>query len=103
MREVDVQIRRAQGLADYQAVLGLQKKVWGFTQAEDLAAIPLLMIANQYGGAVHVAQDSTGRYIGFSLAYLGRTRENQLIWWSHMTAVLEEYRNKDMGLRLKMR
>ena len=102
MTEVDIQIRRAQGLADYQAVMELQKEVWGFTQMEDLAAIPLLMIANQFGGAVDVAQESSGRFIGFSLAYLGRTSEDKLIWWSHMTAVIKEYRNKDMGLRLKM-
>ncbi len=103
MTEVDVQIRRAQGLDDYQAVIKLQKEVWGFTELEDFAAVPLLMIANQFGGAVNVAQESSGRFIGFSLAYLGRTSEHKLIWWSHMTAVIEEYRNKDIGLRLKSR
>jgi predicted GNAT superfamily acetyltransferase len=102
MKEVDVQIRRAQGLEDYQAVVELEKEVWGYTEMEDLAAVPMLMIANRFGGAVLVAQESSGRFIGFSMANLGWTREKKLFWWSHMTAVVEEYRSKDIGYRLKM-
>jgi predicted GNAT superfamily acetyltransferase len=103
MKDVDVQIRRARGLEDYQAVVQLQKEVWRFTEVEDIAAIPILMIANRFGGAVLVAQDGSGRYIGFAMANLGRTKEKKLFWWSHMTAVVEEYRGRDVGLRLKMR
>jgi predicted GNAT superfamily acetyltransferase len=103
MRDVDVQIRRARGLEDYQAVVQLQKDVWHFTEVEDIAAVPILMIANRFGGAVLVAQDGAGRYIGFAMANLGWTGEKKLFWWSHMTAVIEEYRGRDIGLRLKMR
>jgi predicted GNAT superfamily acetyltransferase len=103
MKEVDVQIRRAEGLEDYQAVVELQKQVWGYTEMDDLAAVPILMIANRFGGAVLVAQESSGPFVGFSMANLGCTHYRKLFWWSHMTAVLEEYRNKDIGLRLKMR
>ena len=81
MTEVDVQIRRAEGLADYQAVVELEKEVWDYTAIEDMAAIPMLMIANRFGGAVMVAQESSGRFIGFSLAYLGRTSESKFFWW----------------------
>src|SRR5262245_23893640 len=102
MKEVDVEIRRARGLEDYQAAVELQKKVWSFTQMEDIAAVPMLMIANRFGGAVLVAQERGGRFIGFCMANLGWTRERKLFWWSHMTAVLEEYRGLDIGLRLKM-
>lgn len=103
MKDVDVQIRRARGLEDYQAVVQLQKEVWHFTEIEDIAAVPILMIANRFGGAVLVAQDGTGRYIGFAMANLGWTGQRKLFWWSHMTAVIEEYRGRDIGLRLKMR
>ena len=102
MKEVDVEIRRARGLEDYQAVVQLQKEVWGYTEMEDIAAVPILMIANRFGGAVLVAQENTGRFVGFSMANLGFTRERKLFWWSHMTAVLEEYRDRDVGRRLKM-
>src|SRR5438046_8655488 len=50
MKEVDVQIRRALGIEDYQKVIELEKQVWGYTDAADLAAVPLLMIANGFGG-----------------------------------------------------
>jgi predicted GNAT superfamily acetyltransferase len=102
MKDVDVQIRRARGLADYQAVVQLQKDVWGFTEMDDIAGVPILMIADRFGGAVLVAEDSSGRLIGFAMANLGWTRERKLFWWSHMTAVIEEYRGRDIGLRLKL-
>jgi chorismate synthase len=103
MKDVDVHIRRARGLEDYQAVVQLQKEVWHFTEMEDIAAVPILMIANRFGGAVLVAQDASGRYVGFAMANLGWSNQKKLFWWSHMTAVIEEYRGRDVGLRLKMK
>lgn len=103
MNQVDVEIRRAHGLEDYQAAVELQKEVWSYTEMEDIAAVPILMIANQFGGAVLVAQEPGGRFVGFSMANLGWTRGKKLFWWSHMTAVVEDYRSRDIGLRLKMR
>src|SRR5213594_3652979 len=67
MKEVDVQIRRAKGLEDYQAVLELEKRVWGYTETDDLAAVPILMIANRFGGSVLIARESSGRFVGFSM------------------------------------
>jgi predicted GNAT superfamily acetyltransferase len=103
MRDVDVHIRRAQGLKDYEAIVQLQKEVWGYTEMEDIASVPMLMIANRFGGNVAVALDAADRYIGFSFAKPGWTPGKKLIWWSHMTAVVQEYRNKDIGFRLKLR
>jgi predicted GNAT superfamily acetyltransferase len=103
MTEVDVQIRRAEGLKDYQAVVEIQKQVWRYADVEDVAAVPILMIANRFGGAVLVAEEPSGRVIGFSMANLGWTANRKLFWWSHMTAVIEEYRKREIGLRLKLR
>jgi len=103
MKEVDVHIRRAQGVEDYQKVVELEKEVWGYTDPGDLAAVPILMIANRFGGAVLVAENAAQRMIGFAMANLGWTSEKKLFWWSHMTAVVEEYRNKGLGLLLKLR
>jgi predicted GNAT superfamily acetyltransferase len=103
MKEVDVQIRRARGVDDYKKVVELEKQVWGYTDAADLAAVPILMIANRFGGAVLVAEDSSGRMVGFAMANLGWTDEKKLMWWSHMTAVVDEYRNHGLGLQLKLR
>src|SRR5215471_37283 len=103
MPDVDVTIRRALGLDDYLACVQLQKDVWKYTEAEDLAAQPMLMISDRFGGSVLVALDSSGRHIGFAFAMPGWQTNKRLFWWSHMTAVLPEYRNREIGLALKLR
>jgi predicted GNAT superfamily acetyltransferase len=103
MAEVDVHIRRAADLKDYNACVELQKQVWGFTEAEDVAGVPMLMIANRQGGSVLIAEDSADRFIGFSFALPGWTRDRKRLWWSHMTAVVQNRRGQQLGLRLKMR
>ncbi len=106
MKEVDVHIRRAHGIDDYKNIVELEKAVWGYTEPADIAAVPILMIANEFGGAVLVAEEPSGRLIGFAMANLGRRggpEDRRLFWWSHMTAVIDEYRGKRIGLRLKMR
>ena len=102
MKEVDFRICRARGLEDYQACVGLQKEVWGFSEIEDIAASPLLLIGNEYGGSVLVAETSAGRVIGFAFAMLGRKPGGGLIWWSHMTGVSRDFQGQGIGLRLKL-
>ncbi len=103
MREVDVRIRRAQGLDDYLACVALQKEVWAYTELEDIAAQPMLLLGDRTGGSVLVAQNSSNRYVGFSFAMPGWKRDKKLFWWSHMTAVVAEYRNRNLGFELKLR
>src|SRR2546427_4907805 len=103
MKEVDVQIRRARGVEDYQKIVELEKQVWGYADPADLAAVPILMIANRFGGAVLVAEGPAQLLIGFAMANLGRRSQRKLFWWSHMTAVAQEYQNRGIGLRLKLR
>ncbi len=102
MKEVDLRICRARGLEDYQACVRLQKEVWGFSEIEDIAASPLLLIGNEYGGSVLVAETSEGRVIGFAFAMLGRKPGGGLIWWSHMTGVSRDFQGQGIGLRLKL-
>jgi len=101
MAEAEVDIRRAQTLDDYLACVALQKDVWALSSTDDmishLASTAILKIANEYGGAVLVAEASR-KVIGFCFAMLGPH-----LWWSHMTAVRAEYRNKMIGLLLKTR
>lgn len=100
MTEVDVAIRRASGIEDYLAAVELQKEVWG--DDAHVATLPMLLLANKYGGCVLVAGQFPGRLIGFSFAILG-SEAGKLFWWSHMTAVGEGYRNKNVGWRLKLK
>lgn len=102
MPDVDATIRRAEGLDDYLACVNLQKEVWKYTEIEDLAAQPMLMIADKFGGSVLVALQGT-RYIGFAFAMPVWKTDKRPFWWSHMTAVVAEYRNQEIGLKLKLR
>src|SRR5438093_10365461 len=103
MKEVDVHIRLARGVEDYQKIVEMWKQVWGYAEPAYLAAVPILMIANRFGGAVLVAEDPAQRLIGFAMANLGRRSQQKLFWWSHMTAVAQEYQNRGVGLQLKLR
>jgi predicted GNAT superfamily acetyltransferase len=102
MADVDVMVRRAQGLEDYKACVELQKDVWALATSDDMvsqiASVAILKIANEHGGSVLLAEDPSGKVIGFSLAMLGPE-----IWWSHMTAVVQAHRNRNVGLLLKLR
>src|SRR5262245_62475990 len=104
MVQVDTEIRRARDFRDYQACVDLQREIWGFTQLADavgrVISIPVLKFANRLGGCVLVAQERSGQIIGFSFASLAK-KAGMEIWWSQMTAVAPEHRNKDIGLRLK--
>jgi predicted GNAT superfamily acetyltransferase len=103
MVEVDVHIRRARGLDDYLACVALQKEVWGYSELEDIAAQPMLLIGDRFGGSVLVAEDAAGRYVGFAFAMPAWKVDKRLFWWSHMTAVVAAYRNRNVGLALKLR
>jgi len=102
MSEVDVRIRRAERLEDIRACMDLQREVWGFTEPEDRAAPPLLVVANRYGGCVLLAERSSGEAVGFSYALLSRAKDRSLFWWSHMTAVSSAYQGKSVGFQLKL-
>lgn len=102
MTNVDVRIRRAEGSRDYLACVALQKKIWGFTDGDDLAASTMLMLSDRFGGCVLVAEDGD-QPIGFAFAMPGWKTDMKPFWWSHMTAVLPEYRNRNLGLALKLR
>src|SRR2546427_10376818 len=103
MKEVDVQIRRARGVEDYQKIVELEKQVWGYADPADLAAVPILMIANRFGGAVLVAEGPAQRLIGFAMANLGRGSQEKLFWGWNMPAGAQEFKTGGAGLRLSFR
>lgn len=102
MSEVDVRIRRANSVADIQSCIDLQREVWRFTEPEDIAARPLLILGNRYGGSVLLAECSDGQVVGFSYAFLCRDGAAGLFWWSHMTAVSPQHQGRTIGFKLKL-
>jgi predicted GNAT superfamily acetyltransferase len=96
--ETSITIRHITRAAEMRAVEDLQKEVWG---VPDLEVVPLsqLVAATEAGGVVLGAFDTenlVGFVYGFASYENGRVGHH-----SHMLAVKPEYRNLNLGERLK--
>lgn len=94
-----IQIREIGELAQMRAVEELQKEIWGIP---DLDVVPLthLVAAREAGGVLIGAFDgetTVGFVYGFPSFERGRLAHH-----SHMLAVKPDYRNFDLGRRLKL-
>ena len=99
MRTATVTIRQIDEVAEIRAVEHLQKEVWGIP---DLDVVPLthLVAAKEAGGTLIGAFDDevlVGFVYGFPSFEFGKHAHH-----SHMLAVKSEYRNLDLGRRLKL-
>jgi predicted GNAT superfamily acetyltransferase len=97
----DFTIRPLTTLDECRQVVDLEKRVWGYTDAEDVVPTPVLIVTIKRGGILLGAFDRSGRMIGFvySLPALKDGRASQ---WSHMLGVLPESREAGLGSRLKL-
>ena len=93
-----IRVRHCHGLAECERCLELQRESWGF-EDKDAVPVPLFVVAMRTGGQVLGAFDGD-TMIGFTLAVAG-WRDRRPMLHSHMTAVLERYRNDGVGGRLK--
>ena len=95
----EIVVRSCRGLEEFRACVDLQKKIWA---EADLEVVPdtLFVVAEQTSGQVLGAFDG-GRIIGFTLAMPG-LRNGGGYLHSHMTGVLEEYRDRGVGRMLKL-
>ena len=99
MQTVTITIRQIGDVGEMRAVEELQKEVWGIP---DLDVVPLtqLVAAKEAGGTLIGAFDDealVGFVYGFPSFEFGRHAHH-----SHMLAVKPEYRNLDLGRRLKL-
>jgi predicted GNAT superfamily acetyltransferase len=94
----EISIRYCHELPEFQQCFELQRAVWGKTELD--VPLPLFVIAAETGGQVLGAFDHE-KMIGFTLAIAGY-RGGLPFLHSHMTAVLENYRDRGIGRRLKL-
>jgi predicted GNAT superfamily acetyltransferase len=97
-QSAEISIRHCHDLADFQQCFELQRAVWGKTELD--VPLPLFVIAAETGGQVLGAFDHE-KMVGFTLAIAGY-RDGLPFLHSHMTAVLENYRDRGIGRRLKL-
>jgi len=98
-RAAKIRVRHCEGLAECERCLELQREAWGF-EDKDAVPVPLFVVALRTGGQVLGAFDGD-TMIGFTLAVAG-WRDRHPMLHSHMTAVLDAYRNYGIGGRLKL-
>jgi len=92
-------VRHCQGLAEFGACFEIQRSVWGSADA-DLVPLPLFVVAAETGGQV-LAAFADDRMVGFTLALAGLHGKAPFLH-SHMTAVLDGWRDRGVGRRLKL-
>ncbi len=96
-QSAEISIRHCHDLSEFQQCFELQRAVWGKTELD--VPLPLFVIAAETGGQVLGAFDNE-KMVGFTLAIAGY-RDGLPFLHSHMTAVLENYRDRGIGRRLK--
>mgnify|MGYP001363871903 CR=1 FL=1 len=89
-------IRPLRAMKEYRQCEELQREVWG---AYAVAA-EVLSVTQKNGGAVLGAMVG-GKVVGFIYAFLAR-RQGRLLHWSHMMAVLPEFRDRGLGFQMKL-
>lgn len=96
----ELPIRALHSLAEFQACVALQRRVWGF-DAADLVPVRMFVVAHKIGGQVFGAFDGQ-KLAGYCLALPG-DRNGHAYLHSHMLAVAPEYRDHGVGRGLKLR
>ena len=94
----DVVIRDLDSFDDLLQVRAVEKEVWGMTEEDSLPMT--LAIALQASGSIFVGAFDRAKMVGFAFGIFGR-EHGQFTIHSHMLAVLETYRQHDLGLKLK--
>ncbi len=94
----NIEIREIAGQKELRAVEELQKQVWGIP---NLDVVPLTqMVAVQAAGGVLLGAFVGETLVGFVYGFVG-CENGQMTHHSHMLAVKPDYRNYDLGRRLK--
>lgn len=89
-------IRPLRTYGEFRACEQIQTEVWGNLSV----AAEVLSVTQKYGGLV-LGTFVGKRQAGFLYAFLAR-RDAKLIHWSHMMAVLRDYRDLGLGFRMKL-
>jgi predicted GNAT superfamily acetyltransferase len=100
MSEDPITIRECQTIKDFNQCIELERAVWRDDDI-DIMPIRLYMISKACNAPTIGAFDQAGRLVGFvhtSLALIGK----RVVYHSHMAAVVEDLRHRDIGYRIKL-
>jgi predicted GNAT superfamily acetyltransferase len=94
-------IRECDNFEDYEKCIDLQRKVWNTNETE-ITPSRIYIISKNSGGFLVGAFTENNDLLAFLHSFGGFDQENQPIYYSHMLAVLPEYRNSGLGQELKL-
>jgi predicted GNAT superfamily acetyltransferase len=95
-----MELRTLTTIEEFRQVLALERRVWGYTTAEDLVPAMMLLVSSRIGGLVIGAFDAA-RLVGFAYS-MPAVRDGKPYQWSHTLAVDADYREGGLGWRLKL-
>ena len=95
----DALIRPISDIVTLRRLEELQQRIWAGPEREVVPAHQLLAAAAA-GGVVLGAFAPGGDLVGFCYGFLGQ-RQGRPLFYSHMAGVIEEWRGRDVGFRLK--
>lgn len=79
----------------------LEKRVWGYTDAEDVVPAPVLIVSIKRGGVLLGSFDESGAMSGFVYSIPG-WKAGRPMQWSHMLGVVADARSAGLGRLLKL-
>ena len=92
-------VRELKSLEEFRQVEEIQRRVWGMADVDVVPYHFLRAVADKGGIVLGAFVDN--RMVGFVAGVLGWWRD-RLIHYSHMLAVLPEYRGRGIGYQLKL-
>jgi len=95
-----IDLRDLTTIDDLARVVEFEKRIWGYTNGDDVVPLPVLA-ATVHRGAVLVGAFDGDDMIGFVYS-IPAIRRGRLSHWSHMMGVAPPYRSSGLGRRLKM-
>jgi predicted GNAT superfamily acetyltransferase len=94
-------IRPLTTLEECRQVVDLEKRVWGYTDAEDVVPAPVLIVSIKRGGVLLGAFRPDGGMSGFVYSIPG-WKHGRPTQWSHMLGVASDARSAGLGRALKL-
>lgn len=96
----EITIRECTSIEDFKQCIELERAVWN---DDDIGIMPirLYMISKSCNAPTIGAFESSGRLVGFVHTMVAMI-EKHAVYHSHLAAVLEDWRHKDIGYRMKL-
>jgi predicted GNAT superfamily acetyltransferase len=100
MSDPDIAIRECSSVADFKQCIELERAVW---KDDDIGIMPirLYMISKACNAPTIGAFESSGQLVGFVHTMIALI-DNHVVYHSHLAAVIENLRHKDIGYRMKL-